>query len=167
MLFAPSPLPPHCLQGRCPGSWEPNHRAPWGRRHQPAWAPSSCGRGSLPGPPFPVCKGGCSQLPPAAPRLWREVGRGRSAHHHACVAYALDPRCSSFSYFCYFSCQPKSSFKEPWFPRRLMMMNARKQEHLASLCVWRACGPSPGRGSGPPLPTDGFLCPWGAGDSPG
>ena len=47
------------------------------------------------------------------------------------------------------------------------MINARKQEHLASLCVWGACGPSPGPGSGPPLPTEGCLCPRGAGDSPG
>lgn len=47
------------------------------------------------------------------------------------------------------------------------MMNARRQEHLASHCVWGACRPAPGPGSSPPLPTEGCLCPWGARDSPG
>lgn len=144
VLFAPRPLPPRRLQGRCPGSWEPDHRAPWGPPHQPAWAPSSCGRGSLPGPPFPVCKRGCSRLPPGC---GVRLGGGgvhttTPASHTPSIHAAL-----LFSYFCYFSCLPKSSFKEPWFPRRLMMMNARRQEHLASHCVWGACRPAPGPGS--------------------
>lgn len=46
-----------------------------------------------------------------------------------------------------------------------MVVNARKQEHLASRCEGRR--PSSGPGGGPPPPTEGCPCPWGPGDSPG
>lgn len=147
-------MPP---QGRCPGSWEPDHRAPWGPLHQPTWAPSSCGRGLTPWAPRPVCKGGCSWLPLSC---GESLGAGGAAlttmpaSHTPSIHAAL-----LFSYFCYFFCLPKSCFKEPWFPRRLMVVNARKQEHLASCCEGRR--PSSGPGGGPPPPTEGCPCPWG------
>lgn len=40
-----------------------------------------------------------------------------------------------------------------------MVVNARKQEHLASRCEGRR--PSSGPGGGPPPPTEGCPCPWG------
>ena len=72
-----------------------------------------------------------------------------------------------FSYFCYFSCLPKSCFKEPWFPRRLLMViNARKHEHLAIRCVGGLQTlPRPWKRSSSPM--EGCPCPWGPGDSLG
>lgn len=74
---------------------------------------------------------------PAAPQLWCEVGRGKGRHSPPCPHHIRLRSTLLFflAIFVIFLVYP-SRFKEAWFPRRLLLMiNARKQEHLASRCV--------------------------------